>query len=148
MTKFSLNAETVLKKRYLKNGETPDEMLKRVAKNIASIEKDKKYENIFYTLMADLVYIDPPYLITKAAYNDGKRGMNGWSNEQEKLLYQILSNLNNHNYYFILSNVKEHKGKTNIQLIDWANQNNYKIVEMGLSGWRYAKSEIIVTNIK
>ena len=51
MTKFSLNAETVLKKRYLKNGETPDEMLKRVAKNIASVERDKKYENIFYTLM-------------------------------------------------------------------------------------------------
>ena len=57
MTKFSLNAETVLKKRYLKNGETPDEMLKRVAKNIASIEKDKKYENIFYTLMSDLKFL-------------------------------------------------------------------------------------------
>lgn len=108
------------------------------------------YKDIDYLSFPEgtLFYFDPPYLITKAAYNDGKRGMNGWSNEQEKLLYQILSNLNNHNYYFILSNVKEHKGKTNIQLIDWANQNNYKIVEMGLSGWRYAKSEIIVTNIK
>jgi hypothetical protein len=47
-----------------------------------------------------------------------------------------------------LSNVKEHKGKTNVSLIGWARSNNFKIIEMGLSGWRYAKNEIIVTNIK
>ena len=56
--------------------------------------------------------------------------------------------LNTHNYHFILSNVKEHKGKTNVSLIGWARSNNFKIIEMGLSGWRYAKNEIIVTNIK
>lgn len=95
-----------------------------------------------------LFYFDPPYLITKAAYNDGKRGFDGWSNEHEISLYQILSNLNSHNYNFILSNVKEHKGKINTQLINWAHSNNFKIIEMGLSGWRYAKNEIIITNIK
>lgn len=95
-----------------------------------------------------LFYFDPPYLITKAAYNDGKRGLDGWSDEHEKTLYQILSMLNTHNYHFILSNVKEHKGKTNVSLIGWARSNNFKIIEMGLSGWRYAKNEIIVTNIK
>lgn len=95
-----------------------------------------------------LFYFDPPYLITKAAYNDGKRGFDGWSDEHEKSLYQILSDLNSHNYNFILSNVKEHKGKINTQLINWAYSNNFKIIEMGLSGWRYAKNEIIITNIK
>lgn len=95
-----------------------------------------------------LFYFDPPYLITKAAYNDGKRGLDGWSDEHEKSLYRILSMLNSHNYHFILSNVKEHKGKTNVSLIGWARSNNFRIIEMGLSGWRYAKNEIIVTNIK
>lgn len=47
-----------------------------------------------------------------------------------------------------MSNVKEHKGRTNVQLIEWAHANNFRIVEMGLSGWRYAKNEIIVTNIE
>lgn len=95
-----------------------------------------------------LFYFDPPYLITKAAYNDGKRGLDGWSKEHEKFLYEILSMLNSHNYHFIMSNVKEHKGRTNVQLIEWAHANNFRIVEMGLSGWRYAKNEIIVTNIE
>lgn len=95
-----------------------------------------------------LFYFDPPYLITKAAYNDGKRGFDGWSDEHEKSLYRILFDLNRYNYHFILSNVKEHKGKINTQLIEWAHSNDFKIVEMGLSGWRYAKNEIIITNIK
>ena len=104
--------------------------------------------NYFSYPEGTLFYFDPPYLITKAAYNDGRRGFDGWSNEHEKSLYQILSNLNNHNYHFILSNVKEHKGKINTQLIEWAHSNNFKIIEVGLSGWRYAKNEIIITNIK
>lgn len=111
---------------------------------------NRDYREIDYLAFpkGTLFYFDPPYLITKAAYNDGKRGLNGWSNDHETSLYEILSNLSDHNYYFILSNVKEHKGKTNVQLIDWAKTNNFSIVEMGLSGWRYAKNEIIVTNIK
>ena len=70
------------------------------------------------------------------------------SKNDEKFLYEILSMLNSHNYHFIMSNVKEHKGRTNVQLIEWAHANNFRIVEMGLSGWRYAKNEIIVTNIE
>lgn len=108
------------------------------------------YRNLDYLSYPEgtLFYFDPPYLITKAAYNDGKRGLEGWSNEHESALYHILSDLNRNNYHFILSNVKEHKGKINMQLIKWAQSNNLNVIDMGLSGWRYAKNEIIITNIK
>lgn len=116
--------------------------------NVLLSNKDFRTINYLDYPEGTLFYFDPPYLITKAAYNDGKRGLDGWSEEHEQSLYKILSTINTHNYYFILSNVKEHKGKENVRLIKWAHANNFKIIEMGLSGWRYAKNEIIVTNIK
>jgi len=68
--KLSENSRIVLERRYLKkdeNGcvmETPDDMFKRVAKNIASADKIynknadlKKTENIFYTAMSNLEFL-------------------------------------------------------------------------------------------
>jgi len=68
---FSENALTVLKARYLKRNEkgevieTPDEMLHRVAKHIASPEKDFDYwYEKFYNLMASLKFLpNTPTLI-------------------------------------------------------------------------------------
>jgi adenine-specific DNA-methyltransferase len=93
-----------------------------------------------------LFYFDPPYNITNAAYNDGKRGLEGWTEDHETALYQTLSSLNENGYFFILSNVKEHKGKINEKLISWSENNRFNIIDIGMSGWRYAKNEIIVTN--
>ena len=55
---------------------------------------NRDYREIDYLAFpkGTLFYFDPPYLITKAAYNDGKRGLDGWSNDHETSLYQILSN--------------------------------------------------------
>lgn len=75
----------------------------------------------------DFVYCDPPYLITTGTYNDGKRGFTGWSEKQEKALLQILDNLNSKSVSFALSNVLEHKGKTNILLRDWIKNNKYHV---------------------
>ena len=91
-------------------------------------------------------YFDPPYYITSAAYNDGKRGMKGWGVEQEKELLSILKLLDNKGYKFILSNVVRHKERANTMLLDWIKENNFKLVEAGVSGWRYAKNEILVIN--
>lgn len=91
-------------------------------------------------------YFDPPYYITSAAYNDGKRGMKGWGIEQEKELLSILKFLDSLGYKFILSNVIKHKERTNNILLDWIEENNFKLIEAGVSGWRYAKNEILVIN--
>lgn len=76
----------------------------------------------------DFVYCDPPYLITTGSYNDGKRGFTGWSENEENELLQILDNLDQRNIRFALSNVLEHKGRSNDILKYWVNANpNYKI---------------------
>ena len=46
----------------------------------------------------------------------------------------------------MLSNVLEHKDKKNELLIDWVHQNQYRVIDIGTSGWRYAKSEVLIVN--
>ena len=87
-------------------------------------------------------YFDPPYFITSATYNDGKRGFNGWDKEQEAELLQYLSMLNEKGYKFMLSNVIYHKGRTNEILLNWINENNFTVVEIGGS----TRSEVIIRN--
>ena len=71
----------------------------------------------------DFVYVDPPYLITCATYNEN----NGWNETDEKDLLQFLDELNKKEIKFALSNVLKHKGKTNFILNEWAEKENYKI---------------------
>lgn len=56
------NALSILKKRYLKNGETPEDMFRRVADNIASADSiygksEKNTSDEFYNLMWDLEFL-------------------------------------------------------------------------------------------
>lgn len=71
----------------------------------------------------DMVYCDPPYLITTAAYNDGNRGFKDWKEEQELYLYGTLLKLDQQGCYIALSNVLEHKGLTNTLLQSFINNN-------------------------
>lgn len=93
-----------------------------------------------------LFYFDPPYYITSATYNDGKRGMKGWGLNEELELLNILKMLDGKGYKFMLSNVVQHKDKEHTLLIDWVRENNFKIREAGVSGCRYAKNEVLITN--
>lgn len=77
----------------------------------------------------DFVYIDPPYLITLGSYNDGKRGFNGWSIDEEKRLLDFLTRLNKAGIRFMLSNVLYHKDKKNELLINWIAKYNLKVIE-------------------
>ncbi|MDR3244536.1 MAG: Dam family site-specific DNA-(adenine-N6)-methyltransferase [Elusimicrobiota bacterium] len=76
----------------------------------------------------DFVYCDPPYLITLGSYNDGKRGFKDWKEEQEIQLYNLLDSLNERGIRFALSNVSEHKGKTNKILDSWSKK--YRVIDM------------------
>lgn len=83
---------------------------------------DYKYEN------NDFVYCDPPYLITTGSYNDGNRGFKNWGEKEEKELLKFLDHLNSLNVKFALSNVLEHKGKSNDILKEWAKK--YTVIEL------------------
>lgn len=94
------------------------------------------------------IYLDPPYMLTNGAYNDGKRGFSGWDVSQECALFDFLDRLNDEGSRFMLSYVLEHKGKTNQKLLHWVQKNNYYIIELGdilgISGSR--RKEILVIN--
>lgn len=105
----------------------------------------------------DFVYCDPPYLITTGTYNDGKRGFKGWTEKEERELLNLLDNLNNRNIKFALSNVLEHKGKSNQILKNWLDKNTgYKVnfIDYNYSNSNYqtivrdknASVEVLVTN--
>lgn len=104
----------------------------------------------------DLVYCDPPYLITTGSYNDGKRGFKGWGLNEEHQLLQILDDLNERGIRFALSNVLQHKGKENSILQNWLNQRHYHVhdlnIHYGNSSYhtknrdRNGSREVLVTN--
>lgn len=109
--------------------------------------------NMDYTLMQwdafpqdTVFYFDPPYYITSATYNDGKRGMKGWGITEEIEMLTILNQIDQLGYKFILSNVLEHNGKRHDLLERWIDENRYRIIDAGVSGWRYAKNEVLVVN--
>lgn len=94
-----------------------------------------------------LLYFDPPYIITNATYNDGKRGFKGWDEEQEKRLLNFLDKINSNGQKFLLSNVINHNGKTNKILLDWATDNKYQIIKLKPYAGRYgSREEVLIKN--
>lgn len=92
-------------------------------------------------------YFDPPYIITNATYNDGKRGFKGWDEEQEGILLNFLDKIDKNGQKFLLSNVINHNGKTNKLLLNWAKNNNYTIVKLKPHAGRYgSREEVLIKN--
>ena len=75
---------------------------------------------------AGFVYIDPPYLITKATYNEN----GGWSEEKERELLGLLDEIDNNNGKFVISNILNKKNKINIPLNEWINTKKHKVVQI------------------
>ncbi len=109
---------------------------------------NKDYINIKWKEFSKdtVFYFDPPYYITNAGYNDGKRGGKGWSIDEEIQLLNTLKKIDQLGYKFMLSNVIKHNGKEHTVLIDWIKKNKYTIKDIGKSGWRYTKNEVLIKN--
>lgn len=76
----------------------------------------------------DFIYCDPPYLITTGSYNDGNRGFKDWKNKDDINLINLLDKANAKGIKFALSNVIEHNGIVNQNLLDWSSK--YKVYEI------------------
>lgn len=74
----------------------------------------------------DFVYIDPPYLITDAVYNETY----SWNEDQEKNLLETLDFLNSTGVKFALSNVLSKEGKINKILNKWIKKNFFKVIDI------------------
>lgn len=101
----------------------------------------------------DLVYCDPPYLITTGSYNDGKRGFKDWTKEEDTDLLNLLDSLDKRGILFALSNVLAHKGQTNDNLIKWSENYNVNFIDKSYANCSYhfkdrntKTIEVLITN--
>ena len=72
---------------------------------------------------ADFIYMDPPYLITDAVYNESGR----WSSKDEYELLELLSEFLNCNKPFVLSNIIEKRDEYNAPLLYWTEETKNQI---------------------
>lgn len=94
-------------------------------------------------------YIDPPYLIGCATYNEN----NGWNEDDEKDLLAYLDKINECGVKFALSNVLMTRGTENILLKNWIKENKYSVhhLDYKYSNSNYQRSrgtsdEVLITN--
>lgn len=97
-------------------------------------------------------YADPPYLITVGAYE--RDYFCKWSEDYERELYNTLDILNQKGCKFALSNVMEHKGKTNTILKEWSDNYNVYHLNKEYANCNYqtndreikTSDEVLITN--
>lgn len=124
-------------------------MKQKINNNIIVTSKsfaDINYENLDKD---DLIYFDPPYYNSVGNYNDGKRGFEGWTDNHEIMLLELLDKLNKQGTRFALSNnlkydnpfLEQWKNKYNIHYLkgDYLNCNYQKID-------RSKDIEVLITN--
>lgn len=124
-------------------------------KKIQSFEfSSKDFREFNYSILnkGDLIYCDPPYTISTGSYNDGKRGFNGWNEQDDLDLLNILDELSERGVRFALSNVLSHKGIINEALQEWAKKYTIHYLDCNYNNSSYhlnAKSEtqeVLITN--
>ena len=103
----------------------------------------------------DFVYMDPPYLITTGSYNDGNRGFRNWTEKSEVALLDLISSLTRKKIPVALSNVLEHKGRSNLILADYIkNENlhahtlNYNYDNASHNSKSKGSKEVLITNYR
>lgn len=136
-----------------------------IEKNLVDFCKALKTKNIefynedFTTLPLeglgpdDLVYCDPPYLISTGNYNDGNRGFKDWKEKEERALLALLDDLDHNKVRFALSNVLYHKGMSNHLLIEWSKSYKIHYIDKTYNNCSYQfkereaqTAEVLVTN--
>lgn len=102
----------------------------------------------------DFIYVDPPYLVACATYNE----RNAWNDESERELLNYLDNADRRGIRFALSNILRNGIKRNAVLLRWIERNPcYSVHELDFnySNASYHKKnrskssvEILITNYK
>lgn len=92
----------------------------------------------------DLIYLDPPYLITFSEYNKL------WNDETERTLLALLDELNGNGVHFAISNVTHYKGRINSIFSEWMRQYNVYPIKSNYISFNDNTikkfSEVLVTN--
>lgn len=119
-------------------------------KNIQTQNKDFRNFNISSLDSASFVYVDPPYLLANAPYNEN----NAWKEKDELDLLEFLNKLDSNGIRFALSNVVYHKEKTHQILLQWLKNNpkyNINYLSFNYNNCNYQtksseSKEVLITN--
>jgi DNA adenine methylase len=114
-----------------------------VARDFRDLKPDKLDSN-------DFVYVDPPYRISCASYNES----GGWTETDDIDLFNLLDSLNKYGVRFALSNVIMNNGKWNELLAEWSNKYTVHRIEINYGNSNYHRKiktendtiEVLVTN--
>lgn len=92
----------------------------------------------------DLIYLDPPYLITFSEYNKL------WNESTEKCLLDLLDELSSNDIKFAISNVTHYKGRMNKLFLDWASKYNMHSIKSNYISFHdntnKSFNEVLITN--
>ena len=120
-------------------------------KNISFIFSDYRQIELNPDSANTFLYLDPPYFLGDAAYNEN----GGWTEKDERDLLRFLTACDEKGYRFALSNAIEHKGEKHQLLIDWCLENGYNInyIDASYQNSNYHKidrnsvtREVLITN--
>lgn len=115
---------------------------------------NKNFKEFDFSLVRDddFVYCDPPYRSSVGSYNDGKRGFEGWTVEDDLALFDILDELNNRGVKFALSNVLFNNGLSNKELQEWSSNYKVHLLRINYANSNYQRNkagetkEVLITN--
>ena len=92
----------------------------------------------------DLIYLDPPYLITSSEYNKL------WDTNNERKMLTLLDKLNDQNIHFAISNITHYKGRVNSIFLDWSSRYNSHPIKSNYISFNdntiKTFNEVLVTN--
>ncbi len=92
----------------------------------------------------DLVYLDPPYLITFSEYNKL------WNDDTERELLALLDELNARGVCFAISNVTHYRGRINNIFLEWSKQYHSHSIKSNYISFNDNSikkfSEVLITN--
>lgn len=117
--------------------------------NIIFLNNSFEDININKLTKDDFVYLDPPYFLTVASYNEN----GGWNKKLENKMYELCDKLNDNNIKFAMSNVILYKNKEHTMLRNWSkrykvNELDYQYTKNNLHGKDLTKKdiEVLITN--
>lgn len=104
----------------------------------------RKFLAKFNFQKGDFIYLDPPYLISASEYN------RIWNDKNEQELLALLDQLNKKKIKFAISNLVEHKGRTNTLFQAWAKKYNVHVIKSNYISYhdntQKNSMEVLVTN--
>lgn len=120
-----------------------------VLKSLCFNFSSKSYINFNDLSEGDFVYIDPPYLLGVASYNEN----GGWSEKDDKQLFDYLDKIDKLGAKFAMSNVVLHKNQEHTKLMQWASKYNLHVLNFNYNNSNYQSTakksstvEVLVTN--